>query len=89
MDFQPGDVQWLLNYAALHSRTGYVDCPSRSAAGTCCACGSRDVGRPLVEGFGKNVVKGRDEARGGDDSAVSSRVKHIAEAVVPDLDWGK
>ncbi|CAM5438011.1 hypothetical protein [Streptomyces afghaniensis 772] [Streptomyces afghaniensis] len=27
MDFQPGDVQWLLNYAALHSRTSYVDHP--------------------------------------------------------------
>ena len=27
MDFQPGDIQWVSNYAALHSRTAFIDYP--------------------------------------------------------------
>ena len=26
-DFQPGDIQWLLNYTAMHSRSEYRDFP--------------------------------------------------------------
>jgi hypothetical protein len=41
MDFRPGDIQWLSNYAALHARTTFGTGPSRSAAATSCACGCR------------------------------------------------
>ena len=40
MDFQPGDMQWLLNYAALHSRTEFDDFPESSVGATCCGSGS-------------------------------------------------
>ncbi|OFV73849.1 taurine catabolism dioxygenase TauD, TfdA family [Rhodococcus erythropolis] len=87
MDFQPGDVQWLLNYAALHSRTSFVDHPEPERRRHLLRLWlKRDVGRPMVEGFGRNVVQGRDEDRGG--APVADRVKHIAGAVVPDDNWG-
>ena len=57
MDFQAGDVQWLLNYAALHSRTSYVDFPEPERRRHLLRLWlKRDVGRPLVERFGKHVV---------------------------------
>jgi hypothetical protein len=86
MDFQPGDVQWLLNYAALHSRTEYVDWPEPERRRHLLRLWlKRDVGRPLVPGFGKNVVKER--------SAEERKLKEggsfrIAEAVVPNFEWG-
>ena len=47
----------------------------------------RDVGRPLVAGFGKNaVVQGRDSDRSASEDA--GRIAHIAKAVVPDMTWG-
>ena len=89
MDFQPGDVQWLLNYAALHSRTSFEDHPEPERRRHLLRLWlKRDVGRPLVPGFGKNVVQGRDEQRDGAGTEVESRVKRISEAVVPDLDRG-
>jgi hypothetical protein len=88
MDFQPGDIQWLLNYAALHSRTSYDDYPEPERRRHLLRLWlKRDVGRPLVEGFGKNaVVQGRDTDRSSAEDA--SRVAHIAQAVVPDMTWG-
>ncbi|PZU01526.1 MAG: taurine dioxygenase [Gordonia sp. (in: high G+C Gram-positive bacteria)] len=87
MDFQPGDVQWLLNYAALHSRTSFVDYPEPERRRHLLRLWlKRDVGRPMVEGFGRNVVQGRDEDRNG--GPVADRVKHISAAVVPDDNWG-
>lgn len=87
MDFQPGDVQWLLNYAALHSRTEYVDWPEPERKRHLLRLWlKRDVGRPLVEGFGKNsVVQGRGSDRSGMET---DRVAHIATAAVPDVTWG-
>lgn len=88
MDFQPGDIQWLLNYAALHSRTSYDDFPEVERRRHLLRLWlRRDVGRPIVDGFGKNsVVQGRDSDRTGKEDA--ERVSHIAKAVVPDMDWG-
>jgi hypothetical protein len=88
MDFQPGDVQWLLNYAALHSRTSFDDYPEPERRRHLLRLWlRRDVGRPMVEGFGKNaVVQGRDDDRSSE--LVAERVKHIASAVVPDVNWG-
>ncbi|MEM1332559.1 MAG: TauD/TfdA family dioxygenase [Actinomycetota bacterium] len=86
MDFQPGDIQWLLNYAALHSRTEYNDWPEPERRRHLMRLWlKRDVGRPLVEGFGKNaVVKDRADDEAGHDE----RVERIASAVVPDFTWG-
>lgn len=57
MNFQPGDVQWLLNYAALHSRTSYDDFPEPERRRHLLRLWlKRDVGRPLVDRFGKHVV---------------------------------
>ncbi|EXG82759.1 TauD/TfdA family dioxygenase [Cryptosporangium arvum] len=87
MDFRPGDVQWLLNYAALHSRTSFVDHPEPGRRRHLLRLWlQRDVGRPLVPGFGKHVVAGREEARTEDDSRGHF---HIADAVVPRQDWGQ
>lgn len=86
MDFQPGDVQWLLNYAALHSRTSYEDWPEPERRRHLLRVWlKRDVGRPLVENFGKNVVTARAE----DDSKIlPGGAFRIAEAVIPNDDWG-
>ncbi|MET1037853.1 MAG: TauD/TfdA family dioxygenase [Aeromicrobium sp.] len=57
MDFQPGDVQWLLNYAALHSRTSFEDFPEPERRRHLLRLWlKRDVGRPLAPQFGKHVV---------------------------------
>ena len=88
MDFQPGDVQWLLNYAALHSRTSYEDFPEVERRRHLLRLWlRRDVGRPLVEGFGKNsVVQGRESDRSEKEDV--ERISHIATAAVPDMTWG-
>jgi Taurine catabolism dioxygenase TauD, TfdA family len=85
MDFQPGDVQWLLNYAALHSRTGYVDHPEPERRRHLLRLWlRRDVGRRLVSRFGKHVVE---------MGAPTGELKpggrfRIAEAVTVNDDWG-
>jgi len=87
MDFRPGDIQWLLNYAALHSRTSFVDYPEPERRRHLLRLWlRRDVGRPLVPGFGKHVVVGRESARTADDSTGHF---HIASAVVPRAEWGR
>lgn len=71
MDFRPGDIQWLSNYAALHSRTSFVDFPEPQRRRHLLRLWlRRDVGRPIIEGFGKNKeVKDRaEEQAAGDDS---------------------
>jgi len=67
MDFRPGDIQWLSNYAALHSRTGFSDWPEPQRRRHLLRLWlSRRGQRPKVPGFGKNaVVQTRAEARGG------------------------
>ena len=72
MDFRPGDIQWLSNYAALHSRTEFFDYPEPQRRRHLLRLWlSRKTGRPIVDGFGKNgVVSGRSKHRSGvDDEA--------------------
>ena len=85
MDFQPGDVQWLLNYAALHSRTSYDDYPERERRRHLLRLWlRRDVGRPMVDRFGKHVV-----VMGEPSTPVKSGGRfRIAEAVQVNDDWG-
>lgn len=67
MDFRPGDIQWLSNYAALHARTSFTDWPEpqRSRHLLRLWLSSR-TGRPVVPGFGKNgVVQVRSAPRDG------------------------
>ncbi|MDG4769955.1 TauD/TfdA family dioxygenase [Solwaraspora sp. WMMD792] len=88
MDFQPGDIQWLLNYAALHSRTEFVDHPEPGRQRHLLRLWlKRETNRPLVPNFGRHVVMDRTETR---DDATSSGSGHftIAKAAVPRRDWG-
>ncbi len=39
MDFRPGDIRWLSNYAAFHARAAFSITPSRNGGGICCGCG--------------------------------------------------
>ena len=88
MDFRPGDMQWVLNYAALHSRTAFQDHPE--------PCRKRHLlrlwvkssaDRPLAPKFGRYVVKGRDETRGAEVPEALAKF-HITEAATPRMDWG-
>jgi hypothetical protein len=67
MDFRPGDIQWLSNYSALHSRTGYVDFPEPQRRRHLLRLWlSSKNERPLVPDFGKNaVVLHREAPRAG------------------------
>ncbi|WP_395943723.1 TauD/TfdA family dioxygenase [Brevundimonas sp.] len=67
MDFRPGDIQWLSNYAALHSRTEFQDHPEPQRRRHLLRLWlSRNAGRPVVPGFGKNgVVQVREAPRDG------------------------
>ena len=82
MDFRPGDIQWLSNYAALHSRTRFIDFPEPQRRRHLLRLWlQRDVGRPIIEGFGKNKeVKERASEQAS--AAESARFK-IAVAAVP------
>ncbi len=70
MDFRPGDIQWLSNYAALHSRTSFVDWPEPQRRRHLLRVWlQRTGGRPLAPGFGKNAVlqpRAESVAREGD-----------------------
>jgi len=84
MDFQAGDVQWLLNYAALHSRTSYVDHPEPERRRHLLRVWlKRDVQRPLVPRFGKHVV-----TMGAPTSVKPGGRFTITEAVTINDDWG-
>lgn len=85
MHFQPGDVQWLLNYAALHSRTSYVDFPDpRRRRHLLRLWLKRDAGRPLAPKFGKHVV-----VMGEPSTPVMEGGRFtIGEAVAVNDDWG-
>jgi hypothetical protein len=67
MDFRPGDIQWLSNYAALHSRTGYSDYPEPQRRRHLLRLWlSSKTARALVPNFGKNaVVLHREAPRDG------------------------
>lgn len=84
MDFRPGDIQWLSNYAALHSRTEFFDYPEPQRKRHLLRLWlSRDSGRPVVKGFGKNgVVQHRQAPRDGGAEHSDAHFK-IREAAVP------
>ncbi|MFT4089970.1 MAG: TauD/TfdA family dioxygenase [Asticcacaulis sp.] len=67
MDFRPGDIQWLSNYAALHSRTTFWDFPEPQRRRHLLRLWlSRQGDRPVIDGFGKNgVVQVRHKPREG------------------------
>lgn len=87
MDFRPGDIQWLLNYAALHSRNAYVefDEPARKRH-LLRLWLKRDVKRPLVPNFGRHVVKDRET---GTELVPADKARfRISQICYPRLDWG-
>jgi hypothetical protein len=87
MDFRPGDIQWLSNYAALHARTAFVDHPEPQRRRHLLRLWlSRQGARPVIDGFGKNaVILPRHQAR--DDSEVGTTERfHIRVAAVPRVD---
>ncbi|MFY1653444.1 TauD/TfdA family dioxygenase [Solwaraspora sp. WMMB762] len=88
MEFRPGDIQWLLNYAALHSRTAFVDWPEQGRRRHLLRLWlQRDVGRPLAPNFGRHVVKSRAETR--DETVVDDQGRFsIHLAALPRFDWG-
>jgi hypothetical protein len=87
MDFRPGDIQWLSNYAALHSRTEFVDWPEPQRRRHLLRLWlSRKGGRPIAPGFGKNaVVTGRDTTRIAPEDDRAGGHNHVALAAVPRL----
>jgi len=85
MDFRPGDIQWVLNYAALHSRTAYEDHEAQGKKRHLLRLWlKRDVKRPLVANFGRHVVKGRTEFRDGAGGLGRYR---ITDACYPRVLW--
>jgi hypothetical protein len=88
MDFRPGDIQWLLNYTALHSRTAYVEYKQPEKKRHLLRLWLERGGRPLVPDFGKNVVRGRSEDCA--DAAVPDEAHfRISEICYPRYDWGR
>lgn len=86
MDFRPGDIQWLSNYAALHSRTLYHDHPEPQRRRHLLRLWLRhDVGRPIVPGFGKNAVVQDRSAHRDQQSADENGNFRIGVAAVPRL----
>ena len=86
MDFRPGDIQWLSNYAALHARTSFTDWPEPQRRRHLLRLWlSSKTDRPVVAGFGKNGVV-QHRARPRDDAAEHPEAHfHIREAAVPRL----
>ena len=85
MDFRPGDIQWLLNYAALHSRTSYVDFDQPERRRHLLRLWlKRDTDRPLVEPFGRPF---RDHGSTFVPPANETRF-HISQICYPRRDWG-
>lgn len=86
MDFRPGDIQWLSNFAALHARTSFEDWPEPQRKRHLLRLWlSRDSARPVVEGFGKNgVVQVREAPRDGKSEHPDARFD-IVTAAVPRL----
>ncbi|MBE7375699.1 TauD/TfdA family dioxygenase [Pseudomonas lopnurensis] len=83
MDFRPGDIQWLSNHAALHSRTEFIDYPEPQRRRHLMRLWlRRREPRAVTPGFGKSVVQNRTTHRdaGADDSKGNF---HIVEAAVP------
>lgn len=84
MDFRPGDIQWLSNYAALHSRTFFSDHEEPQRRRHLLRLWLQRKGaRPVVAGFGKNsVVQERASLGAAQEQDAQDRF-HIAQAAVP------
>lgn len=83
MDFRPGDIQWLSNHAALHSRTGFRDFPEPQRRRHLLRLWLQNrEPRPVVDGFGKNVVQDRTIHRISDPEDTQGKFR-IAVAAVP------
>lgn len=90
MDFQPGDIQWVSNYAVLHSRTAFTDYPEYARRRHLLRLWlKRDNDRPLVEKFGKHVVQSRDEDREDTSGVQDVGQFSVKSAVIPRVDWGR
>lgn len=87
MDFRPGDIQWLSNYAALHSRTEFIDFPEPQCRRHLLRLWLQRKGaRPLPKGFGKNaVVQDRAQHRDTGDTDIRGKFS-IYDAAVPRMD---
>ncbi|WP_156841681.1 TauD/TfdA family dioxygenase [Novosphingobium aquimarinum] len=83
MDFRPGDIQWLSNYAALHARTSFEDFPEPQRKRHLLRLWlSSKTDRPVVKGFGKNgVVQHRSSTRDGSPEHPDARFSVHAMAV--------
>lgn len=82
MEFQPGDMQWLLNYAALHSRREYDDHPASARRRHLLRLWlRRHDSRPVTEPFGKPVSADDSPRKPGG-------AFHITDAVIPEETWG-
>lgn len=87
MDFRPGDIQWLSNYAALHSRTRFTDFAEPQRRRHLLRLWlRRSSPRSLIPGFGKNgVVQERYQPR--DQTSGDARGNfRIAVAAVPRIE---
>ncbi len=86
MDFRPGDIQWLSNYAALHARTSFTDWPEPQRRRHLLRLWlSSKTNRPVVPNFGKNsVVQHRTAPRNGKAEHPEARFD-VATASVPRL----
>lgn len=86
MDFRPGDIQWLSNYAALHARTSFSDWPEPQRRRHLLRLWlSSKTNRPVVPNFGKNsVVQHRAAPRDGAPEHPEARFD-IVTAAVPRL----
>jgi hypothetical protein len=87
MDFRPGDMQWLLNYSALHSRTAYLDFDQPERKRHLLRLWLRRANRPLVAKFGRHEVKARNEDRDGAVPSDKARFR-ISQICYPRYDWG-
>ncbi|TQS45854.1 TauD/TfdA family dioxygenase [Cryptosporangium phraense] len=85
MDFQPGDIQWVSNYAALHSRTEFTDYPEWQRRRHLLRLWlKRDTDRPLVPNFGKPVLA-RGELRDAGREVPDLGQFSVKTAVIPRL----
>jgi TfdA family taurine catabolism dioxygenase TauD len=81
IDFEPGDIQWLSNYAAMHSRTAYADHPEPERRRHLIRMWlRRDERPPIARAFGKPV-----EARGGPMARGSIPALMATPAPEPDV----
>lgn len=86
MDFRPGDIQWLSNHVALHSRTAFDDHPEPQRRRHLLRLWLQlREPRALVPGFGKNsVVQKRGEQRPDGTQQDAGRAQ-LTTAAVPSV----